>query len=161
MLYTLQGIRALSMLGIFLFHSGLLLEGTFPVTMFFMLSGFVVFYSKSKKIETMNYREHLAWVKRKFLEMYPLHFLTFLCSIVIRWGHFEKLSAKSNIINAILNLTLLQSLVPSATFEFNGLAWFLSVTMILYVAAYWLMKMVYKFDKKSLKKFFFWGGVRC
>lgn len=34
MIYTLQGLRALAMLGIFLFHSGLLINGTFLVTFF-------------------------------------------------------------------------------------------------------------------------------
>ena len=45
MIKSLQGLRALAMLGIFMFHAGLLIKGTFPVTLFFMLSGFVLYYS--------------------------------------------------------------------------------------------------------------------
>lgn len=38
MIKSLQGLRALAMLGIFLFHAGLLINGTFPVVFFFILS---------------------------------------------------------------------------------------------------------------------------
>ncbi|MDZ4992184.1 hypothetical protein GNF80_04245 [Clostridium perfringens] len=54
MIESLQGLRSLAMLGIFLFHSGLLLRGTFPVTFFFILSGFVLYYNYSNKINSVS-----------------------------------------------------------------------------------------------------------
>lgn len=65
MIYTLQGLRALAMLGIFLFHSGILLNGTFPVTFFFILSGFVTYYSKYINVDEMNIKECINWIINK------------------------------------------------------------------------------------------------
>lgn len=50
-LSALQGLRALATIGIFLFHSGFLLQGRFPVTLFFMLSGFMLYYTKHGLIQ--------------------------------------------------------------------------------------------------------------
>lgn len=36
MIESLHGLRAFAMLGIFLFHSELLLKGTFPVTLLYL-----------------------------------------------------------------------------------------------------------------------------
>ena len=85
MIKSLQGLRALGMLGIFLFHSGLLLKGTFPVTFFFMLSGFVLYYSYSNRIETMNFNERINWIIKRMKKLYPVHLITFIMSIAIRW----------------------------------------------------------------------------
>lgn len=85
MIYTLQGLRALAMLGIFLFHSGLLLNGTFPVTFFFILSGFVLYYSKYNRIENMNLKDRIKWTFNKIKPFYIIHIITFLLSIIIRW----------------------------------------------------------------------------
>lgn len=46
MIYQLQGLRALAMWGIFLFHSWLFSGGSLAVVFFFMLSGFVTYYSQ-------------------------------------------------------------------------------------------------------------------
>lgn len=47
---ALDGIQVLATAGIFLFHAGLLWHGTFPVTLFFMLSGFMMYYTKADTI---------------------------------------------------------------------------------------------------------------
>lgn len=41
MIKSLQGLRAIAMISIFLFHAGFLPNGIFPVTLFFLLSGFL------------------------------------------------------------------------------------------------------------------------
>ena len=60
MIYTLQGLRALAMLGIFLFHSGLLLNGTFPVTFF-------LFYQDLYYI-TLNLILLIIWILSRVLD---------------------------------------------------------------------------------------------
>ncbi|MDU2265553.1 acyltransferase [Clostridium celatum] len=135
MINSLQGLRTLAMLGIFLFHSGLLLNGTFPVIFFFMLSGFVLYWSYNTKINEINIKEIIFWVKKRMKKLYPIHLITFVMSIFIRWDWIMKLSVIDIIINTILNLTLLQTLFPKYAYSFNGLSWFLSVTMLLYIMA--------------------------
>ena len=109
---SLQGLRALGMLGIFAFHSGLLLKGTFPVTFFFILSGFVLYYSYNSKIDKFNLKENIKWIKYRMIKLYPIHIITFIMSIVIRWNWIIKFDTSDIIIKAILNISLLQSLSP-------------------------------------------------
>ena len=82
MLPALDGIRVLATAGIFLFHAGLLWHGTFPVTLFFMLSGFMMYYTKADTIT--------PWTGiKKIARLYPLHLLTLVLSIFI-WRPFDK-----------------------------------------------------------------------
>lgn len=88
-LEALNGVRALATIGIFLFHSGFLLQGTFPVTLFFMLSGFMMYYTKSSldsnfKVWVIGY----FW--RKVKQFYPLHFVTFVLAILVHGGVREQ-----------------------------------------------------------------------
>lgn len=109
MIYTLQGLRALAMLGIFLFHSGLLINGTFPVTFFFILSGFVLYYSKYNRIENMNLKDRIKWTFNKIKPFYIIHIITFLLSIIIRWEWINTLTLNKLFKKLILNLLLIQS----------------------------------------------------
>lgn len=65
MIYELQGLRALAILGIFLFHSWLFPGGSLAVTFFFMLSGFVTYFSQYKKIDSINFKDTITWVLKK------------------------------------------------------------------------------------------------
>lgn len=85
MIYTLQGLRALAMLGIFLFHSGLLLNGTFPVTFFFILSGFVLYYSKYNRIENMNLKDRIKWAFNKIKPFYIIHIIGAVYTIYYKY----------------------------------------------------------------------------
>lgn len=146
-LLSLQGLRALATIGIFLFHSDLLPNGTFPVTLFFMLSGFLMYYTKSNW--SGSYKE---WIKcyyfRKLKQFYPLHFVTFIMSIFVgkMWIDFSK----QQLIRGVLNVLLIQSFFKDYVFQYNGLSWYLSVTMFLYLISFFLLKLV-----KHIKKPFF------
>lgn len=142
MIYTLNGLRALAMLGIFLFHSGLLLNGTFPVTFFFMLSGFVTYYSMYDKASDISLGNQISWIINKLKKLYPIHFITYIASIIIRWNWVSKLSMVEFIKKSVLNLCLIQSLFKDEIFNFNGLSWFLSVIFILYVFSIPLIKII-------------------
>lgn len=150
MIYTLQGLRALAMLGIFLFHSGLLLNGTFPVTFFFILSGFVLYYSKYNRIENMNLKDRIKWTFNKIKPFYIIHIITFLLSIIIRWEWINTLTLNKLFKKLILNLLLIQSFCKNDAFSFNNLSWFLSVTFILYLVAIPLIKVIKKIAEKRL-----------
>ena len=112
MIKSLQGLRTLSMIGIFLFHAGLLINGTFPVIFFFILSGFVLYWSYSSSVIEVNISKIISWVKNRMKKMYPIHVITFVMSIFIRYDWIMKLSKIEIIINTVLNLSLLQTLVP-------------------------------------------------
>lgn len=149
MIKSLQGLRALAMMGIFLFHSGLLINGTFPVIFFFILSGFVLYWSYSSSIIQINISKIIFWVKNRMKKMYPIHIITFVMSIFIRYDWIMNLSNIEILTSAVLNIILLQTLVPKYAYSFNGLSWFLSVIMILYVLA---LPLIYVINKIGLVK---------
>ena len=130
-LKSLQGLRALATIGIFLFHSGLLLEGTFPVTFFFMLSGFMMYYTKH---ELNGFKDFASWNKgyvwKKIKQFYPLHFITFVMACFI--GRVWLRPLKDTIISGVLNLLLINSFVPEYALVFNGVSWYLGITLFLY-----------------------------
>ena len=131
---ALHGIRVFATAGIFLFHAGFVKQGTFPVTLFFMLSGFIMYYTKRDIITPMT-----GILKMK--QMYPLHLLTFVISIFI-WRPWGKYSIDYLAKAGFLQLTLLQSWFPTYTLTFNGLAWYLSITFFLYAISYPLVLLV-------------------
>lgn len=132
-----DGLRALGTIGIFLFHSGFLLEGTFPVTWFFMLSGFLLYYTKYNSTEYSTFKIWMSsYVTKKWKEFYPLHILTFFIACLVMKRHeltFEVLKS------AILNLLLLHPFFKKYVFSFNGLSWYLAVTIFLYIVGYFLL----------------------
>ena len=138
-LQSLQGLRALATIGIFLFHSGFLLEGTFPVTLFFMLSGFMMFYTKH---DMENYDSFGSWLRlyvwKKIKQFYPLHLVTFLIACIV--GRVWLKPLESTIIGAVLNLLLINSFVPEYALVFNAVSWFLGITIFLYVISFFLLK---------------------
>ncbi len=147
MIKSLQGLRSLGILGIFLFHSGVLLKGTFPVTFFFILSGFVIYYSYSSKINHFDIKENIKWICNRMKRLYPIHLITFILSIFIRFNWILKFSLGNLVIKGLLNVSLLQSLDKNQTFPFNGLSWFLSTTFVLYIIAIPLILIIKKVDK--------------
>lgn len=144
MLTALQGLRVLATLAIFLCHSGFLLNGTFPVTFFFMLSGFVTYYTKSNIVENEGY---LIWYRsqvwRKIKEFYPLHIVTFVMAGVIG-------GQNDSIIAGILDLAMISPFFKGYAIAFNGVSWYLNTTIFLYVAAYWLLRVANKIDRPVL-----------
>lgn len=143
-LSALDGLRVLATAGIFLFHSGFLPHGTFPVTLFFMLSGFMMYYTKYDKITMMT-------GVRKMGKMYPLHLITFIISIFVWHPWMNSKYTMAYLIKAgVMHLTLTQAWFPEYTYTYNGLAWYLSVTLFLYAISFPLVFLTKKVKKPIL-----------
>lgn len=141
-LLPLEGIRALATIGIFLFHSGFLFQGTFPVTLFFMLSGFLLYYTK-EQYELGTFPQWVRdYVAKKWRRFFPLHLLTFLGAVLLAWTA-NKLT-KEMIVPGVLNLLLIHPFFEEYALSFNGLSWFLAVTMFLYCVAFFLLRVIRK-----------------
>lgn len=137
----LEGLRALATIGIFLFHSGFLLQGTFPVTLFFMLSGFLVCYTKSEQVKRVSFAEWVnGYVMCKLRNFYPLHIITFFIACIV--GRVIYKINIDTIIGAVLNLLLINPFFPKYALIYNGLSWFLAITMFLYITAFPLQKLL-------------------
>ena len=143
------------MLGIFLFHSGLLLNGTFPVTFFFILSGFVLYYTKFNTVDNMDFKQSIRWAFMKMGPFYIIHVITFLLSIIIRWEWINNMETSILLKRIIIDLLLIQSFFKEDAFIFNNLAWFLSVIFILYLVSIPIIKLIKKIKLNKLIMFIY------
>jgi len=140
---SLNGLRAIATLGIFVHHHWALLwiaeskdiykdlyskyiyEGFIGVTLFFILSGFLMTINYENKFYTINKKEVLLFYKKRILKIYPAHIITFLLSLLIFpicW-------------DAILQIFLIQSYSGKLkyAFSYNGPSWFLSSILFSYL----------------------------
>ena len=146
-LNSLDGIRALATIGIFLFHSGFLLNGTFPVTLFFMLSGFMMYYTKSNNIPDTWKEWNQTYVFKNLKSYYWIHVLTFFAACII--GNVWNKPIKESFIAAVLNLLLINPFFEKYALVYNGLSWYLCITIFLYILSWPLMIIITKV-KRSL-----------
>lgn len=123
-----NSIGAVSWLAQNVFH-----EGYVGVTFFFVLSGFILSHSYSKKMA--NGGSAQQFIHARIARIFPIHFLTILIALpLVLLGRKETLSVIGG--SLVANATLLQAWVPSTSwyFSFNAPSWSLSVEMFFYLA---------------------------
>lgn len=131
---SLQALRAAAFIAIFLSHCDILPTGPVGVSVFLVLSGFLMYNSSYVKKREPQIKGSFGFAAGKISKLYPLHLLTFFAVAglsVIRGfegGHI--------IPKALLNALLLQSWVPDSGwyFTFNKVSWYLSVCLFVYFA---------------------------
>ena len=143
---SLQGVRAMAFLGIFSSHVGLSQLGPWGVSVFLILSGFLLAYTGYDKAWDQSLGGCAKFSVQKIRKLYPLHVLTLLVVLAVElwpmlathvWKDIAILGGK-----AFLNAALLHAWVPSAEvyFSLNGVSWYLSVCLFLYFAFPFVMK---------------------
>lgn len=141
-LNPLQGLRFLGFLLIFLNHAGWLLcsekyfdFGACGVEIFFVLSGYLVAYNYRNAEFAYDLKSSFLYMLSKAKKFYFLHFLTFLIVLFHMERHgFKYPSGLSGFIRDVfLNITLLKSWYDPAKFTFNGVTWFLSCILFIYL----------------------------
>ena len=143
----LQFLRFLAFCLVFIWHAD---RWSFPglfsggygaagaVACFFMLGGFVTGYSHFDDECAVTLRGIGAYVWRKLRKVYPLYIFTMLFAVLftripkyIAMHQFEYL--KKPLIRLLRNALLIQSWFPKGYFSFNGVGWFMSTMMFLYL----------------------------
>jgi len=102
------------------------------VTFFFVLSGFVLFYSH----QNMAARHSgLAFIGRRIARIWPAHLVTFLSCFLLFRHHWGWVPGHIGILTIVANISLLQAWVPypRTFYSFNGVSWSLSAEMFFYV----------------------------
>jgi peptidoglycan/LPS O-acetylase OafA/YrhL len=140
---SLQGVRALAFLGIFLYHAirtfpgeckvytffstGL---GPWGVSVFFVLSGFLMTYSYWNRPPQKTLKGMVIFALRKEKKLYLLHLIMlFFGCVYLILGH----KSVSEIIKGlIITVPLMQTWSPIGYQAINTVAWYLSVSLFLY-----------------------------
>lgn len=142
---SVQGLRAVAFLAIFMSHSrlfGLGFLGAWGVSIFFVLSGFLMVYSyDSRKDYVFPPSFRFAW--EKIRKLYPLHILTMIACVCYSILDEGRISLDLPIVT-LLHTLLLQIWIPdSAYYEtLNGVAWYLCVCAFTYFCFPFIMKRI-------------------
>lgn len=159
-LNSLQGLRFLGFLLIYLNHAGWLLWSDYKyfdfgargVEIFFVLSGYLVAYNYRNAEFAYGLKSSFLYMLSKAKKFYFLHMLTFLIVLFHMERHgFTYPSGLSGFIRDVfLNITLLKSWYDPSKFAFNGVTWFLSCILFIYLC---VPLIIYFFRSKK------WGGI--
>lgn len=158
---SLQSLRAIAFICIFLHHCGMFSFGAEGVSIFIILSGFLMIYQYYNKDIKCGIKNNFFYSISKIKKIYPLHiiciFLVLPFTILDMMNEFSLCSIIENLINLILNVLLLQSWVPNGSvyFSYNGVAWYLSLCVFLYFVFPWILTNIkkYKSVKQAYKTF--------
>lgn len=147
---SLQTVRTLAYIGILTSHCTMTQLGAWGVSVFFVLSGFVMSYAYSDRELDCSFINNLKFSVGKIKKLYLLHIITMISAFYFMLKNIMPnptgLDIKITLAELFLNITLLQAWVPSiiVNFSYNGVAWFLSVSLFAYFA--------YPFFSSKIKK---------
>ena len=148
---SLQGLRVLAFIGIFLSHAIDTPSGSWGVSIFIMLSGFVMVYSYWNRWEDKNYsvQEALGFSIRKIKPLYPLHIIMLIAAFIpyyllpVIWNYSNREMLKI-VAKLVITVPLIQTWFPVGFEAINTVAWYLSAMLFLYAAFPFIMRFLKK-----------------
>lgn len=144
----IAGLKVIAALFMFLWHSPITHPpvdlGARLCEFFFVTSGFLFAISNIPKSDSLSFPTAVSYMHRKLVHMWPVHFVGFVAAVFLLPR--DTLFLPQTLINAILNLTLLQSWVNSeyVFFGFNGVSWYLSSLLFCYLFGFFLLYLMRK-----------------
>lgn len=142
----LQFLRFCVFFVIFSWHADIYVPYWFPhgqgalnaVAFFFILSGVVTGYSIYDKEIVFSVGATKQYILRKIKKIYPLYFITTIFAVIYSdlpayVANYDYRSALISFSQLVKNLLLLQSWFPTGYYYFNGVGWFISTLMFLYL----------------------------
>jgi peptidoglycan/LPS O-acetylase OafA/YrhL len=168
-LLPLTSLRFISAFWVFLFHINLrwplklpaplcniISQGPLGMSVFFILSGFVLTYSYFDRNLVAQYRHYLS---KRFARIYPVYIFASL--ITLPWFNIHSVPTDSSspfayfsayCLLSVLNLFLLQAWFPSLfNYWINGSTWSLSVEWFFYLLFPYILTLFKAMPSKSLK----------
>lgn len=142
----LQFLRFCAFFLIFLWHVDRYVPYWFPhdkgalnaVVFFFILSGVVTGYSTCGKEVVFSFGATKQHLLGKIKKVYPLYFVTTLFAVAYSGlpsyiANYDYQNVWTKVSQLVKNLLLLQSWFPEGYYAYNGVGWFLSSIMFLYL----------------------------
>lgn len=149
---SLQTVRAMAFLGIFTCHAGLNQLGAWGASVFLVLSGFLMVYTYYDREVDTTWKGVAGFTLKKIGKLYPLHILMMLSALffVVKalLENFSSYYFLRSIGQVVLNVLLLQAWIPksAAYFSLNGVAWYLSVCVFMYLLFPYILKAMKRFS---------------
>lgn len=146
---SLQTLRSIAFLEIFLGHCGILFfTGAFGVSIFIVLSGFCMAMNYLPRIETMKVSlgSNVKYALSKVRKLYGLHLFMLLCAFLLAGMPMSGGAVR----RLMMDILLVQSWSPHAEdyFSYNGVAWYLSVYLFVSIAAPYIIRSLSKIKEK-------------
>lgn len=147
---SLQALRGLAFVGIFLGHFYYFGWTPISVSVFFILSGFLLTTKKDSGYEKYGLGDSFKEAVRRVSKLYPLHIIMMLVSIPFVIYRAGGVNVSDLLLKITCNVLLIQSLVPSADVNasLNGVSWFLSNIFVLYIAFPFLYRLFKKIKSR-------------
>lgn len=124
----------------FNFFTKVLCNSYSGVCFFFLISGFGLTYNCTKKNKCENFENPVLFAVKKIKKIYPYYLLSLILCLPITFFSSVKLHGFAiglmrTIVKIPLSLIMMQSLTGMSVFShaFNGVCWFLSTLLILYI----------------------------
>ena len=133
-------------------HFGTVGVGTIGVTIFVILSGFLMSYLHLEKFESLNFSKAKKFVLNRVIRVYPVYILTVIIMIP-----FSVIAFKGKFVAFFValfsNIFLLQDLFPlkAVYLSFNIAAWTLSCLFILWICTPLLLFLINKANLNKTK----------
>lgn len=165
---SFQGLRGIAALMILFSHRGGYIPaiqnlelGANGVSIFIMLSGFCAYYAHNNDWTILpKFISGVQYAYTKIKRFYPLHLITFLCTIPLEymlvtlanpessfWGQLLVMAKR-----ALPNLLLVHSFIPDSNyyFSYNQTSWYLSDTLFFCLLTPLIVYLINKITKKKL-----------
>ena len=148
---SIQTLRSIAFLVIFLYHSTKKVPGAWGVSVFFVLSGFVMVYSYWNRPPERTIKKAAQFSWNKIKRLYPLHLIMLMVAFIRLL--IQKESVFSLLRQLALSVFLVQTWTPFHYQAINSVAWYLSVCVVLYFLFPFLFSHIRK--EKALKWIYF------
>lgn len=157
-----DSVRAVATIAVFLFHAGYLFtyskdgaidwykivasSGTIGVSMFFVLSGFLLFYQLYKKKEPLDNGRLWSYVKKRLLRILPLYYFSLF--FLLFTLHRDFLFSANGLKAIIYNMLFLREFHRTgASISIDPVYWTLIIEMHFYVLLPVFYRIFYKYKK--------------
>lgn len=155
---AIQALRGIACIAIMLSHTKfkyLVGTGAWGVSIFFVLSGFMMIYSYygKNRIKNTSIIENFIFAWKKIKKLYPLHIVaTLILAIFLFVGH-DRVPFIQAVMKLITNFLLIQEWAPLRDRSINGVSWYLSSILFCYFIFPWaLWVFEKKIDRRSAKR---------
>lgn len=156
---SLQGIRAVAFLSIFLYHATRICPGAWGVSVFFVLSGFAMTYAYWDRVPERGVAGAARFAWRKIWRLFPLHVLMLLAAAARLYGRGKTVGELAR--GLALALPLIQTWSPTDYQTINSVDWYLSATLFLYFCFPFVLRAVKRLQKNGSAALWMAAAYAC